>query len=204
MARNPGMNTNACDMGDVNAALRQVGSFMRGDMQRSSRNMGVIGSVEADVAVDIHGGAPGLSFLALDNISPKYPEGNVTLPDWIHRWDASEDNATYDGDIIFSRTGVYQLSWVINFSPNGSGGDMDYGKSYLRHTNGQDGAITDSVKATYTIGHGEFASTALVFPATLFEIYEGDTISIIIECILGDSSSNWTIKAGSFVNITRP
>tara|TARA_Y100000310_G_scaffold36342_1_gene34230 strand:+ start:250 stop:735 length:486 start_codon:yes stop_codon:yes gene_type:complete len=126
-----------------------------------------------------------------DRVVPKKPDGNEELPDWL---------TSYGTAIEFAQTGLYLVSWVIDWTANGSG--QDHAKSYLSHFQASTGVYSDFGNPTFA-AEDTGISDALVHPATPFELDGGDKINIVVARVAGASSSGWTARGTSFVNIVK-
>jgi len=137
-------------------------------------------------------GVLGLAAVAWDKVIPKKPGGDEELPDWL---------TSYGTAIEFAQTGLYLVSWAIDFTASGS--TQDSAASYLSQFQASTGAYANNGAAVYSV-EDTGLTVSLTYPATPFEIDEGDKIEVIVARVAGDSTAGWDARAaGCFINIVK-
>ena len=179
---------NICNWSQLNDAMRRVRSVIQGHIPEPKS--AVILGMTANQALS--SGTLGIAAVAWDRVIPKRPNGDEELPDWL---------TSYGTAIEFAQTGMYLVSWAIDWTANGS--TQDNAVTYMSHFQASTGAYANLgvyVSAVEDTG----LTVSLIYPATPFEIDKGDKIEIIVGRLAGDSTAGWTARAlGCFINIVK-
>lgn len=184
----PSIPANICNWTQLNDAMRRVRSFMQGNIPnpKSAVILGLTANYTLSAAT--------LTAAAVDwdRVVPKKPAGDEELPDWL---------TSYGTAIEFAQTGMYLVSWAIDWTANGS--TQDHAASYLSHFQASKGAYANNGVAVYAV-EDTGLTVSLIYPATPFEIDKGDKIEVIVGRVAGDSTAGWTARyPGCFINIVK-
>ena len=178
-----------CNWAQLNEEIQDINNTIGGRDSYNNNNRAVIFGLTASQTLS--SGTLTSAEIAWDRVIPQQPGGSTGTPSWIR---------SYDGFIKFAQAGLYQLSWSIDWTANGSG--QDHASSYLSYYLRHDAAYTDLDPIVFAAEDAGI-SDSLVFPATPFKIGRDDSIKIIIDRVSGASSSGWTARSTSFLSIIK-
>ena len=179
-----------CNWAQLNEEIQDINNTIGGRGRDSNDNRAVTLGLTANQALSA--GVLGIAAMAWDKVVPKSPGGNVGLPDWL---------TSYGTSIEFAQAGLYLVSWAIDFTASGS--TQDAAASYLSHFQASTGAYANTGIAVYSV-EDTGLTVSLTYPATPFEIDEGDKIEVIVARVAGDSTAGWDARAtGCFISIIK-
>ena len=189
-------------LNQLSDGLRRLSDFMRGQVARPISQTTVTRGIGQDLDLGARPvrteESPDSGLIRWDYLYLNRPDGEGLVPNWIGNWEPDSQKGTTE--IQFTAGGLYQLSWSLLWTAQGS--TQDQARTYPSMRTISDSKRYYSSAASF--GEEDTSIThSLVYPARCFDIQADDKIGIWIERVAGNSTLNWTLQTPSFLCITK-